>query len=110
MQHVEPMANQVGVAFAVGGRVVGVDIFDRPSTLADYLPALTAGYLVDATGEPESVPTRDDIEAFIARIEAAELDERPGIGLGNELSLSGGVVGVGLRWDSELLHLAAYPG
>jgi hypothetical protein len=56
------------------------------------------------------VPTRDDVNAFIARIEAAEPDERPGIGLGTELSIHDGVVGVGLRWDSELLHLAAYPG
>jgi hypothetical protein len=110
LQQLEPMANQVGVAFVVGGRVVGVDIFDRRSTLADYLPALTAGYVVDAIGEAAFVTTRSDVEAFIARIEAAEPDERPGIGLGTELSIHDGLAGVGLRWDSDLLHLAAYPG
>lgn len=43
-----------GAAYVFGGRVVGVDLFDKPSTLAKLLPKLVRAYAIDAMEEPES--------------------------------------------------------
>jgi hypothetical protein len=43
-----PIEGQVGALFLVGDRVIGFDVFDRPSTLAKMLPKLVRGVAVDA--------------------------------------------------------------
>src|SRR5205085_1073492 len=43
-----------GAAFVLGGRIAGVDLFDRPETLARLWPKLVRAYAIDALEEPES--------------------------------------------------------
>jgi hypothetical protein len=49
---------QVGALFAVGGAIVGFDLFDRPSTLSKMLPKLVRGVAVDAI-DAAMVATRE---------------------------------------------------
>ena len=43
-----PVDGQVGALFAIGGRVIGFDLFDRPSTLRKVLPKLVRSAAIDA--------------------------------------------------------------
>jgi hypothetical protein len=105
----EPLADQIGVAYASGGSVLGLDLFDRPSTLAKYLTGLVAGIALDAEQGPVRRSTKVSIERFLAKIDQVERNVGPGIGLGEELRLSGDVVGTGLSFEDVLVHLAAFP-
>jgi len=42
-----------GAAFVFGGRVAGVELFDKPATLAKVLPKLVSAYALDAVEESE---------------------------------------------------------
>ena len=42
-----------GAAFVFGGRVAGVELFDKPATLAKVLPKLVSAYALDAEEESE---------------------------------------------------------
>ena len=48
VRDVTPVAGQVGAIFAVADRRWGLDVFDRPGTLAAFLPKLVQSYAVDA--------------------------------------------------------------
>ncbi len=48
-----------GAAFAFGGRVVGVELFDRPATLQKVLPKLARAYALDAL---EHAERSDEVE------------------------------------------------
>ena len=107
-----PLDGQRGVAVAIDGVVRAVDVFDRPETLALYWDSLLAGYALDAVvdGRERAARTSDaDVDAFLARLEAADVSVTPGVGLGDELHVRGDdVVATGLRWDGTLVHLAAF--
>ena len=105
----EPLADQIGVAYASGGSVLGLDLFDRPSTLAKYLKGLVAGFVLDAAQGPVGKSTKVSIERFLVEIDRTDRDVGPGVGLGEELRLSGDVVGTGLSYEDILVHLAAFP-
>jgi hypothetical protein len=105
----EPLAGQIGVAYASGGSLLGLDLFDRPSTLAKYLKGLVAGIVLDAAQGPVGKSTKVSIERFLVKIDQVERDVGPGVGLGEELRLSGDVVGTGLSFKDILVHLAAFP-
>jgi hypothetical protein len=103
---------QTGALFAIGSEVVGLDLFDRPTTLASVLPKLVRSYAIDAVdssdgnGEPA---TPGDAEAFLAALAEAEVDCFEAVGLGQDLRLaSPGLVGGGLAVDDHLVHLAAF--
>jgi hypothetical protein len=109
IEELEPLADQIGVAYASGGSVLGLDLFDRPSTLAKYLKGLVAGIALDAAQGPVGKSTKVSIERFLVEIDRTDRDVGPGVGLGEELRLSGDVVGTGLSFKDILVHLAAFP-
>ena len=102
---------QVGVVFLTGGRVVGLDLFDRSSTLEHYLRSIVGGHMVDAwLSEPaEDVDEVQAIEEFLAQVEAAPTERADAVGLGEEILWKDSVNGVGLEVEGHLVHLAAFP-
>jgi hypothetical protein len=109
LDQVRAVDDQIGVVCTVGYRVVGLDLFDRPSTLDRYLRAIVAGHALDA---PESADASDAVRVirqFLADVAAAPTDIGTGVGLGDELLLAGRVAGVGLSYGQRLVHLAAFP-
>jgi hypothetical protein len=107
-----PAESQTGALFAIGSAIVGLDLFDRRSTLAAVLPKLIRSYAVDAMeksrGEGE-LATRADAERFLGNLVKTEMEDYDAVGLGNDLRLRGhGLVGGGLTVDGELIHLAAF--
>jgi len=109
-----PAPDQTGVVAAAGGRVLAVDAFDRPATLAAYWDRLVRGYAVDALGA-EPVPTAADASAataYWAELADGETEatSHPGVGLGTDVILSSETLAANaLTWDGAVVHLAAFP-
>jgi hypothetical protein len=109
LDHLTPVRDQIGVVCAVGDRVVGLDLFDKPSTLEQYLRGIVAGHALDAEPGSSAKETVEAIERFLARVDRAVRDVGGGVGLGTEMLLHGDVTGIGLVYDNCLVHMAAFP-
>lgn len=104
-----PLEGQTGVLVCADGAVLGLDLFSRSSTLAQYLPSLARGYLLDAGARPLPCPA-EDVDRFLASLAEADTVAAPSPGLGDQIVLrSPRVVGQGLRHDGVLVHFAAFP-
>jgi hypothetical protein len=109
LDRIAPAPNQIGVVCTIGDEVVGLDLFDKPTTLARYLRGIVAGHALDAPGSSSSPDAIQAIEHFLAQVDATGRDSGAGVGLGEEILLQGQVSGVALSYDSRLVHLAAFP-
>jgi hypothetical protein len=109
LDRITPVPDQIGVVCTIGGEVVGLDLFDKPTTLARYLRGIVAGHALDAHGFTRSNDAIRAIERFLAVVDATERDGGAGVGLGEEIMLQGLVSGVGLSYDGCLVHLGAFP-
>lgn len=131
-----PLPGQVGAAFALHGRLAGVEWFDAPVTLGSYLPAIVAGYALDAmdmsdddVGDPfaerphvagggqddaapkSPTPSLEDVRTLLARIAACAPERRPGVGLGEDLRIGEhGLVAAALVEAGRVVHLCAFEG
>lgn len=98
--------------FAIGEAVVGLDLFDEPSTFRLMLPKLVRSYAVDAiehTGSAGRGCTRKAAKAFLSGLAAADVRSYPAVGLGTDIRLTGpGVIGGALAVDEHLVHMAAF--
>jgi hypothetical protein len=106
---------QIGGVFAVGGKLIGIELFDHPATLRELLPKLVRSYALDAIedserrGQAHAVPTANDVTRFLQEIREAEAETHPGVGLGTDVRLSGPrIVGGALVHDDRVLHLSAF--
>ncbi len=106
-----PRPGQVGALFAINDRVVGLDLFDAPATLAKVLAKLVRSYALDALDEGvrPGEPARFDAEWLLERTRAAAVECFPAVGLGEDLRLSApGLAGGALALDGRLVHLCAF--
>lgn len=100
---------QIGLAIAGADGVLGVDLFDRPSILETHLKEILSGYAMDQ-GDVGLSTTLADVERFLEAVDRAGRVAQPGVGLGEELHLrSEDITGVGLSYEGQLVHLAAFP-
>ena len=103
---------QTGALFAIGSEIVGLDLFDRRTTLAAMLPKLVRSYAIDALEaerEGGKRAKKKDAKAFLGKLCEAEILDYDAVGLGNDLRLTApGIVGGGLAVDGGLVHLAAF--
>ncbi|MCY4572634.1 MAG: hypothetical protein OXF01_07500 [Gemmatimonadetes bacterium] len=104
--------DQVGAVFIAGGRRCGLDLFDRPATLAAFLPKLVRSYAIDVLGrrgrQDDGSPD-GDAPSFIQRILAGSIDDHPAVGLGRDVGVVGdGVVAGALVADGTVVHLTAF--
>ena len=75
-----------GLAVAVGGSVVALDLFDKPSTCAKVWDRLLSGVVLDALEErsTDQVAHRSDVEDLLARLRSAPWQPAPAVGEGEE--------------------------
>jgi hypothetical protein len=99
-----------GVAFAIGGKITGVDLFDRPSTLDKLLPKLVKAHALDALGErPAPIPARA-VAAWLAEAIDASFEEFDSTGLGKDVRIrSKAHVGACLVVDGAPIHFELFP-
>ena len=97
-----PLAGQCGVAAAVGDRIVAVDLFDDPQTLADYWDALVAGYAIDADESSAKRPRRRAVRRLLGEVAAGRFTEADG----RVHVATDGAAATALLLDDVVVHLA----
>ncbi len=106
-----PEPGQVGVLFALGRDLVGLDCFDQSKTLAALLPKLVASYALDALEErtADAAPPGSVAADWLKALAEAEAARHAAVGLGEDLRLSGPrVAGAALEFGGAALHLSAF--
>ena len=92
-------------------RIIGMDLFDSPTTLKTLWDRLSDAYFFDALRDPTAAPPTpaDHAQRFIERLGSAAKPRVPALALGEELEIaSEGLVGAALLYDGGLCHLAAF--
>lgn len=100
-----------GFLVAVGGKVVGMDLFGQARTAARCWRRLSESYFIEALrGSREKKPSLPiDAQGFLNDVgQAARLCDNAA-GLGCEIEVeSQHLAGMGLSWEDRLIHLAAF--
>jgi hypothetical protein len=112
----QPVPRQVGALFAVGGRLVGFDLFDRSATLKKMLPKLVRSVAVDAIDHATQAgsaatpaPVRPLARLFMAAVGAAPTHQAKAVGMGEDVRLSAhGIAGAALVAAGTVVHLSAF--
>jgi len=105
--------DQVGAAFAIGGRLVGFDLYDSPATLRKLLPKLVDSYALDAIDEEQALsqvrPGAGQVQALLQRIANAQAQEYPAIGKGSDIRIDAAPThAAALVADGRVTHVAAF--
>lgn len=110
------LEGQSGAVFAIGGKVVGLELFDSAETLRKLFPKLLRSYGLDALDRARSEPAAKETAcapeqagAFLQKVARAKAEEFPAIGEGRDIRLSGGgLTGAALSVDNRVIHLTAF--
>jgi len=100
-----------GVLVGRHNRIIGMDLFDSPTTLKTLWSRLSDAYFFDALRDPAAAPETpvDRAQQFIERLGSAAKPRVPALALGDELEIaSEGLVGAALLYDGGICHLAAF--
>ncbi len=100
-----------GVLIGRHNRIIGMDLFDSPTTLKTLWGRLSDAYFFDALRDPAAAPetSADHAQRFIERLGSAAKPRIPALALGDELEIaSEGLVGAALLYDGRICHLAAF--
>lgn len=108
----ECLEAQAGVAFAIGGRPLGLDLFDHPATMHKLFPKLLRSYALDALDSPaescDSAPKHLMAE-LLARTASAPGFTQAAVGLGKDFRLSGPAISGAALWAEErYIHVCAF--
>ena len=105
--------DQCGAVFAIGGSVVGVDLFDRPETFRELFQKLLHGYALDAIDRqngPSAVPEKADALEFLSEIATgSDINRFDAIGLGTDVRFHGPrMTGSALSALDGIVHICAF--
>jgi hypothetical protein len=105
----------VGVAVAVWGKVIAIDIFSNNSLFVDLWPKLLRSYAASATLESEPRvgsprDTRAKVRELLRKTYEARFEGRRGLDLGEQVTISGGgFTGSALLYNENVVHLSLFP-
>jgi hypothetical protein len=101
-------AGAVGVALAVGGKVVCIDAFDKPATCEKAWERILSGCVIAALGD-EAIAGNvqpDAVEKVLAESHAASWSEAPAVGEGQEYRAEfNGSIASALMLNEAIVHL-----
>ncbi len=102
-----------GVAAAICGRVLILDVFDKPDTLKKIWPRLTAAYALEALqqrNEPAKPLDEKNARFFLDGLKRCQTQLFKAVGLGEELRFqSDELFGQALWFEQSVIHLALFP-
>lgn len=104
---------QVGAAFAINGKPVGVEIFESHDIAREYLPKVIRSYALDAIAQGRLAAPRiaeaEEVSRLIESICSTESRQSPSLGLGTDCRLDSSVLtGAALVRDGSVVHLSAF--
>lgn len=98
----------VGLAAAVGGKVVSVDLFDKPATCHKVWDRLLSGLIMDSleSAATEVLPASTAVEELLGALRAAPWQPAPPVGVGEELraELQGDRHASALSYGGTVVH------
>ena len=108
--------SQIGTAFAVAGRLIGIDLFDDHTTLAKMLPKLVDSYAFDAlewgvNKDNGSIAqaAAADVAKMLEQITQASASEYAAVGKGTDLRIrSDRLNAAALVVDGRVAHFSAF--
>ena len=102
---------QSGAMFAIGDRLVGLELFEHPAVLRRMLSKVVRSYALDAiqTGESGDVPSAKTAQEFLTELAEGRAETFPAVGLGQDVRITGDrLTGAALVVDDRLVHLCAF--
>ncbi|MCW3095922.1 MAG: hypothetical protein JWL77_1540 [Chthonomonadaceae bacterium] len=104
---------QRGAVFAIGGQVIGLDLFDRADTFRKLLSKIVRSYALDALEcSPQEQPSRDPSEIvadFLKSIAGAQMQSFAAVGIGEDVRLhSARLAGGALVTGGRVVHLSVF--
>lgn len=108
--HLAPREGWSGAVFAFGGSIIGLDLFDKSSTLSKLWPKLVRAYGIDAleSGRAGSVD-RSQVEAWVRGVSRTAVESFASPGIGTDVRLEGdGLVGAMLLVEDVPVHLEVF--
>jgi hypothetical protein len=103
-----------GSVFAVAGRIVGADLFDKPETLRKLWPKLIKSCTIDALETKTQTPlstTQEEVLKWLHSGVIAKEESFPSPGLGTDVRIEGeGVIGASLVVDEQPVHMELFRG
>ena len=103
---------QCGVAFAIGGRVFGLEIFDHAEAMRRFFQKLVRSYALDALDRDPTAHEPATIEAvcaLVTQIGAAQSFEQQALGLGKDVRFNGPEISGAALWAQErYVHACAF--
>jgi hypothetical protein len=102
---------QTGAMFAIGGRLIGLEVFEHPEMLRKMLSKIVRSYALDAMHQDDDhrALSKQSIEGFLAEIAGAEVQRFPAVGSGEDLRLtSKTITGAALVEGGHVVHLCAF--
>ncbi|MCJ7555964.1 MAG: hypothetical protein MUP90_03495 [Gammaproteobacteria bacterium] len=102
---------QCGALFCLGGRVAGLELFDRPAVFGALFPALVQSYALDAMeGRLQGgAASRDAVGDFLMEVSETSAQRFDALGMGEDLRFRDTrVSGAALEVEGQLVHLLAY--
>ncbi len=101
-----------GAAFAIHGKIVGADLFDKPSTLTKLWTKIIRSYAADALEEPtaKSAPVEPaHVSAWLGSAASAEQHWYDSPGIGKDVRIEGNqLVGATLIVNEHPVHLELF--
>jgi len=101
----------VGVAVAVGDRLVCMDAFGSNALFRRLWPRLLESYVVDAVSRrPKGMMTRADVAGFLKEAAGGAAVEQPSVGAGRLLRVEADeATGQALLYGTRVVHLDLFP-
>ena len=103
---------QAGVAFAVGGQLLGLDLFDQPEVMRRFFPKLVRSYALDALDAPSDMnatASSEGLTRWIGQIGNAQSFSQQALGVGKDVRFKGGEISGAALWAQErYVHICAF--
>jgi hypothetical protein len=111
LQAIQVVDGQIGAIFAIGSSIIGVELFNAPSTYRKLSKKLISSYALDAIecDNGSNTPNPDAPRIFLDLVKASRHQHFRVAGIGETVRLSGDEVsGAALEFNSACVHLAAF--
>ncbi|MBM4305132.1 MAG: hypothetical protein FJ123_00200 [Deltaproteobacteria bacterium] len=104
---------QVGAAFAINGKAVGLECFGHQETFNKFFPKLVQSYALDALDwfdeSGKSQVSSESVRLFLEGVQNAPGKTHPALGLGENIRFEDNYVsGASLVLDGRVVHLSAF--
>ena len=98
-----------GAAFAIDGKIVGMDLFDQPTTLVRLWPKLVRAYAIDARVGGDGRVSSADVKAWLDAAAEAKEEVFRSAGLGDDVRLEAASLEAAcLRVEAHPVHVEAF--